>query len=361
MPPIRCVTCVVLLPITALVAQTPSTLVVPAAYTTNDANSHEWMGGAATNYRQQTLIGASHLTALVGRTLTAIELRRTVKKIAFQGGRANMTVTMSTSPNTPLTSSPTFAANAGAPAVQVFTGAVTLPTSPPVTGTTVAWSANNVVRIDLQTPFLYLGGTICLDILGQPVVGLNADWWLADATYEDIQGTVTDLGGGCGIYGGPNHQWSTVEENSLVPGGQARFFAYGTPWGFGLAAFGQKSLVGTPLSMFGFNSAPGCNLFLNSVDAIMIEMFAPDSDPLMANQGGRADVLIALPGTPSVLGVTMTTQWLDWMQTATSNAIEWTVAGSLPTLDMAQIEGNPALPYGQLTNNFAPVLRFEYQ
>jgi hypothetical protein len=345
----------------ALMAQGPQYLVVPTPYVSNDAVSYEWIAGASRDLRQQTLIGASHLTALVGKSLTAIELRRTAADETYQGGSANLTVTMSISPTSTLDCSATFAANPGTPSIQVFAGAVNLPTSAPVVGPTVAWSAANVVRIPLQTPFLYLGGTLCVDIVGQPLAGQNADWWMADAEFEDIAGTVTDLGGGCGAYGGPQHQWSSIEERSLLPGAYARFFAYGSPFGFGVAAFGTKSPAGIPLAALGFNAGPACYLFLSTLDAAMVSVFEPDPDPNLISRGGRADISFKLPSSSTVLGLTFTTQWLDWSQMATSNALEWTVASALPTLDMALVEGHPQAATGEVSVHLAHVLRFEYQ
>ncbi|MEO6593662.1 MAG: hypothetical protein ABIP94_02790 [Planctomycetota bacterium] len=361
---IRCLASLTaLLPAADLLAQSPSYLVVPSAYATNDAISYERIAGASRELRQQTLIGASHLTSLVGRTLTAIELRRTAANQTYQGGTANLTVRMSISPNSTLACSSTFSANAGTPDVTVFSGTVVLPTSPPTappaTGPVVTWSTNNIVRIPLQTPFVYTGGTLCIDVLGQPNAGQNANWWMADAEFEDIQGTVTDLGGGCGSYGGTNHQWSAVAQRTLLPGGYAHFFAYGTPWGLGLAAFGTKSPVGVPLSLLGFNAASGCDVFLSTLDAVVADVFVPDATT--PSEGGRADVLLKVPGTPAMLALTMTTQWIDWMQVATSNAIEWTTAASIPTLDMALVEGHPTEATGVVSVHLAHVLRFEYQ
>jgi hypothetical protein len=57
-------------------AQTPQLAVVPAAYAATDAISHLWVPGANADVRQQTLIGPMQLTGMVGRALTALELRR---------------------------------------------------------------------------------------------------------------------------------------------------------------------------------------------------------------------------------------------------------------------------------------------
>jgi hypothetical protein len=349
----------------ALTAQTQQHVVAPSAYATNDAIAFVWLPGASQLVRQQTLVGTSHLAPLLGRTLTALEFRRTAWNRVFYGGTADMTVTLSIAPHGPLGCSTAFAANVGAPAVQVYSGPVVFPTSPatpdPSPTTAIPWSIDNVVRIPFTQPFLYLGGTLCIDITGQPIAGQNANWWMADAEFEDISGTVQDLGGGCGVYGGPEHEWSYVSPRSLLPGGHAHFHAYGTPWGLALAAFGHKSPAGIPLAAFGFAAPPGCNVHLASVDMLLAGIFVPDSHPLLAAAGGRADIELKIPATTSVFGLSFTTQWLDWAQPAVSNAIEWTVASVIPTLDMALVDGHPAEARGNATVHLAHVLRFEYQ
>jgi hypothetical protein len=159
----------ILLPIflPSLLAQAPQHAVVPAVYASNDAISYGWIAGASRDVRQQTLVGASHLQALLGRELLALELRRTAADETYQGGTAHLTVVLSTSPNEPLRTSPTYYANVGPDAVQVHSGPVTLPTSPPALGPTVPWSAQNTVRIQFSTPFVYRGGTLCIDVVGQ--------------------------------------------------------------------------------------------------------------------------------------------------------------------------------------------------
>lgn len=346
---------------TALFAQAPQYDVIPVAATATDLISYEWIAGASRPLRQQTLVGANHLTGLVGRTLTALELRRNAANEVYQGGTLALTVTMSIAPHAPLQATNAFVNNIGANAVQVFSGQLTLPTSPATTGPAVPWTANNILRIPFATPFLYLGGTLCIDIVGTPVAGQNANWWMADAMFEDIAGTTTDLGGGCGAYGGPSHEWSYVAERSLLPGAYAHFFAYGPPLSFGLAAFGTRSATPIPLSLLGFNSGPGCNLMLSTLDALFLELFEPETHPGLLARGGVAEVRLKIPADPAVFGAMLTTQWLEWSQMATSNAIEWTVASVIPTLDMALLEGHPQEATGELTVHLAHVVRFESQ
>ena len=49
---------------------------VPATFGHSDAAGHLWLPGAGSDHRHQTIIGASHLSALVGQQLTAMEFRR---------------------------------------------------------------------------------------------------------------------------------------------------------------------------------------------------------------------------------------------------------------------------------------------
>jgi hypothetical protein len=343
----------------ALAAQTFT--VVPAAYAGADAISYEWLAGASRDLRQQTLIGQSHLQPLLGRTITAFEFRRTAADEVYQPGTANWTVRMSISPHSPLTASSNYADNPGPSPVLVYQGPVSLPLSPPAADPNVAWSASNVVRVVLQTPFVYQGGTLCVDVIGAPIAGQNANWWMADAEFEDLAGTAVDLGNGCGIYGGPQHRWANVATRSLLPGAYARFFAYGTPGGLALAAFGQPNPIGVPLSALGFPSGAGCDLHLSTVDTILVEIFEPQAAPFPVPAGGIAEVRLKLPIDPVILGFTMTTQWLDWSQMATSQAIVWSVAGAVPTLDMALLEGHPQELGGELSVHLAPVIRFEHQ
>ena len=55
-----------------IVAQSQAT--VPAAHNSDDAVAHLWLAGAGEDHRRQTIIGASHLGALIGKQITALEL-----------------------------------------------------------------------------------------------------------------------------------------------------------------------------------------------------------------------------------------------------------------------------------------------
>lgn len=335
-------------------------VVVPATRTATNAPAYNWIAGASRDVRQQTLIGASHLTALLGRSISAIELRRHSADEQYQGGTADLTVTLSIAPFSPIDCSATYANNTGPQGAPAFSGQITLPTSPAPFGGIVDWTPNNTVRITFSNPFIYIGGTLCVDIVGHPVAGQNANWWMANLELEDISGAVNDLGGGCGIYGGSAKDWSYVSRRSLLPGAHARFSANGTPSGLALAAFGSRSPFSVPLAATGLPGGTGCDLWLASINAIMPALFVPPTNPSDLSFGGAAEVTFKVPNSPTVFGFTMTTQWVDWTQMATSNAIEWTIANAAPTLDMALIEGDPTEATGLPHVYMGHVMRFEY-
>lgn len=348
----------------AAAAQSPLHVVVPATAAANDANSFEWLAGASDPLRQQNLIDGSHLAALVGRSLTALEFRRHAAAEIYQGGAMSLSVTLSHAAHGPLEASQAYAANVGANATLVFQGTVALPTSPAVAagpGATVAWTSANVLRIPFTTPFVYQGGPLCVDVVGAPIAGQNATWWMADAVAEPVAGAAVQLGGGCGAYGGSAHAWSHVGVRSLLPGAYAPFEAYGPPGSLGLCAFGSRSPLPIPLALLGFNSPAGCSLMLATIDALHVAPFVPAADPGLLHRGGLASTQLRVPNDPAVFGATLTTQWFEWSQQATSNAIEWSVANAAPSLGMALLEGHPQEATGRLTVHLAHVLRFEAQ
>lgn len=343
----------------ALVAQ--QFQVVPAAYTSQDAVSMLWIPGASRDVRHQTLIGQSHLQNLLGRTITALQLRRSVADEAYPAGAADLTVTLSTTNRTPLTAARTFADNHGSNQTTAFQGPVAIPNSAATT-TTPGWTATDAIRIALQQPFVYTGGTLVIDLLGTAITGQTADWWPADAAFEDLNGTVSEIATGCGDYGGANGRWSYVDPRTLLVGAAAHFWAQGPANSFGLAVFGQGMTPGLPLVTFGL-SAPGCNLNIlpPSVVATAIAPFVPAGDPRLASRDGIADLYFPIPNVPISLNLALTTQWFEFSAPATSNALQWTICGVAPTLDMALVEGHPSQPAGNVRVHMAHVWRIEHQ
>lgn len=333
--------------------------VVPQQFATTDAIHTAAVPGVV-DQRTQVLVGASHLTSMIGQNIEAIEFRRSAATEIFTGGAINLTMKLSIAPHEPLACSNVFSSNIGPNPSTVFNGQITIPTSQANAGPTVTWITNNVVRIPVSPAFNYSGGTLCIDIVGQPTSSQGSPWWPADAAFEHIPGTFVDIGGGCGGIGGTQGNWSTIESPSLVVGGHAKMIAHGTPYGLAIAAIGTQSSP-IPLSSLGFTPPTACSLLVFPVDILIPMLFVPDTQPAYSQNGGRADLSIKIPNIPGAQGLTLTTQWFDWTQQATSNALTWTIAASVPTLDMASIEGHPLSTKGSTSVHIAPVLRFEHQ
>jgi hypothetical protein len=337
--------------------------VVPAAYANGDAVSYEWIAGASRDLRQQTVVGAAHLASTVaGHYITALELRRNSANEVYAGGTTTMVVTLSTSPRLPLTVADAYAANTGPDALTVFQGLVALPTSPANANSAVGWTPSNTVRIAFQQPFHYQGGTLCVDIVGTRMSGQEANWWMADAEFENIGGTVVQLGPGCGAYGGAQGEWSEIARRSLLPGTYAHFWAYGPPNSIGFVCFGAASPAPISLVSLGLPT-PNCYSYLQpgAILAAVIVPFVPEADPSLLGRGGVADYRLHLPDQSWMFGMQLTTQWFEPSQLASSNGITWTVASGMPTLDMALVEGSPSEPKGEVSVHLAHVMRFEYQ
>ncbi|MGC6488512.1 MAG: hypothetical protein ACON4Z_12775 [Planctomycetota bacterium] len=334
---------------TAALAQ--AVVTAPAAHATSDAVRHLWLAGAGADMRQQVLIGASHLGALVGEQLTAIELRRDANGDAFSAGAAHWTVTLSSSSAGTYDASPTFAANVGADAVQVFDGQVTFPASPAAAGPAVAWTADNVVRVAFQTPFAYAGGRLCVDITGAAVPGQESFDWLPDAHCEDPTGSAVTLGGGCGPYATQAY----VDDYGLSVGSAATFSAGGTPNVFAFAMTGPALAAPVPLSLIGWGAPyTGCAIRVDPLSVTPVLL--PD---LLGASMGIGAWRLPIPNDGALQGLGFATQWLDWATRTTTDAIAWTV-GARYALDMATVEGDLQATAGHRVTNTAFVVRVEH-
>ena len=336
----------------AAAASAQAFVTAPAAHAASDADRHLWLAGAGDDMRQQVLIGASHLGALVGKQLTAIELRRDANADAYAAGAAHWTVTVSSSSAGTYDASPTFTANVGLDAVQVFDGQVTFPASPAAAGPAVAWTADNVVRVAFQTPFAYSGGRLCVDITGAAVPGQESFDWLPDAHCEDPTGAAVTLGGGCG----PFATQAYVDDYGLSVGSAATFTAGGTPNFFAFAMTGPALAAPVPLSLIGWGAPyTGCAIRVDPMSVTPVLL--PD---LLGASMGVGTWRLAVPNDGALQGQGFVTQWLDWATRTTTDAISWTV-GARYALDMATVEGEPQAAAGHLVTNTAFVVRIEHQ
>lgn len=335
--------------------------IVPAALATADGPGQLWIAGAAVDLRQQVLIDPDHLTTLIGRAITAIEFRRNVADEVYAPGACQMVVTLSTIAAPARHAQRMFATNIGSNAMQVFAGTVTLPMSPGAT-TVPPWTAPDTVRIPFSTPFAYGGDTLSIDLIGTAIAGQETGWWMADAAFEAVHGTTQQLGNGCGTIGGQTAHWSHVDPHTLVAGTAMRFEAQGNAGELALLILGMPTTTPLPLWLLGLPGAPGCECQLDPARLMgnVLAVFSPSTTAGFAASLGIAEVSMQLPGSAQFLGTSFGSQWLSLPGFTTSNGIACTIAGSIPTLGMALVQGDPLEPVGDVAVQQAPVVRLEH-
>jgi hypothetical protein len=95
--------------------------------------------------------------------------------------------------------------------------------------------------------------------------------------------------------------------------------------------------------------------------------FGPLVEPRVPTLGAVAHALLPIPNDPGVLGARFATQWFEILPNVTStNALDCTIAASLPQLGMANVlarttGSGPIPPSGIVDAGAAHVLRFEFE
>lgn len=350
----------------ALCAATPlaaQAVVVPASHSTAEGGGALWAPGLAVPLRQQILVDAAHLPGLAGRSLTGLQLRRNDHQRSFAAGRVHWSVTLSTATRDSRSASTLFADNRGADAVQVFQGTVTVPASPAPTAATVPWTADNTVAITFTTPFIYRGGTLCIELAGAADPNAAVDSWPIDAAWDPVSGSIVDVGRGCGAYHGG--QWAFVEADTLVAGGTARFSAFGTPHGPAFFVIGTGAFANV-IPLGGLGAPEDCYGHVLGIVGYVSTTFTGPVFPSAPAQGGMAVVQLPLPAQSWMLGAQFSSQWLDLAQPpfVASNAHLWTVAARWSGLGMATVmarEDQGTASKGEVLPGLAPVIRFDYR
>jgi hypothetical protein len=179
--------------------------------------------------RVQFIIGAGHLAGAAGRSLTAVRLRRDGAKHDLLGGTLLATVRASAStllnPNAP---SARFASNHHVPDVTLYQGVLNAPTSPRLAHRNAAtWSAADTVAIPFVRPWLYPGGTLCIDIELAPVAGMPR-WWPLDGERHP-PGDVVQRGRTWGSVGAMASVSASIDARTLRIGNMATFTTLGQP------------------------------------------------------------------------------------------------------------------------------------
>jgi hypothetical protein len=334
--------------------------VVPSSYAAADAPSLLWLAGVSEDLRQQVLVDATHLQPLQGRLITALSWRRNASADLLQGGSVTMTVRLAHSPRSAADASMALADNLGLNPVQVFQGQVTVPTSPPAPGPTATWSSDVVVRLVLQQGFLYLGGTLCIDVAGISDPTSPVAWWPMDAAWDTASGGKVDVGVGCGPYAGSSGRWSTADPRSLVPGGTGLLTARGTPGGLAFLVFAVGAQANALDLRAAIGAPAGCYAHLSGILFSRVTQFGPLVDPQAPDRGGQVTWRLSIPNEPWALAATFAIQWLDATAFAASNAVVCTVSSVPSTLGMTTVQAGLSDTAGTIMPNVAHVLRFEF-
>ncbi|HLU38665.1 MAG TPA: hypothetical protein VK081_04720 [Planctomycetota bacterium] len=331
---------------------------VPAAFASTDATGLGAVPGFTQRFRQQAIYGASLLTPLAGHAIREIRFRRDGQFAGALGaGRARLTVRMSATTRAVLQTSPMFADNHGS-VVTVFQGMIDLPASPALTHRDEpTWTSPHAVTIPLSTSFHYTGGQLALDIEGQPDAANRTRWWPIDQYMEPIIGTAASVGTACDGRNDLN-----VAADQLVPGASVRFVAGGAPLSTSVLAIAPARMPAVDLGFLGY---PGCTLHV-PLDVLLTR-------PVSAGfhgSGGAANHVVQLPAHGQLLGAPLAIQavsvWLEGQtaRLATSPALDLTLAGRLPQVDVAMVtsvllgDTDPAPEAGRVYLTRAPVVQF---
>jgi hypothetical protein len=342
-------------------------LVVPNAWATADAPGRLWVAGFTTPLRQQLVIGPQHLQTLVGRSITALSVRRDAGiGQAIDGGRTDLVVRIATATRPTEDADDVLDRNLGADAVTVFAGTVTLPASGPLAGSSVPWDPTHAVRIAFTTPFSYRGGPLCIDLTGSPVAQATSRHWGADAVIGSERGSYRAFGTSCGPYPGGSaptgeRQVSSIDPRTLLLGGTARFIARGQPGRAASMLIGFAALP-QPVGLAAVG-APSCFVYVAGIAALSTT-FGAELSPLHAELGGFAGASLRIPANPGLLGARFFTQWVDFgPPLATTNALECTIGQLAPRLALTTVTalrvGSTYAPTGAVMVDAGLVVRFE--
>ena len=303
---------------------------VPDGHLTTEAASRTRIPGLGHSGSKQIVIGAALLQHLLGRDISAISLRRDASWAApFAGGTSDLVVRIGPAANSPRDVVPEFAANLPN-GLELHSGVITVPASGAVTAP-IAWASPFIVEVPFTSPYRYSGGPLAIEITG---TNLNPStyWWAVDAIEDDVGGSVTFEGHGCGPRGGPNGQTGGVAESSLVLGGTALFDFFGQAGANALLLIGASTHP-TPINL-AFLDAPGCELrvdFFAIVPRPVLPTGLPGFDDM-------AYARIPLPAQPALLNGQLVAQWLEFGAVVTSSqTMHFQIAGRMPNLDMVTL------------------------
>ncbi|MGE0145315.1 MAG: hypothetical protein AB7I19_18970 [Planctomycetota bacterium] len=311
--------------------RTQARLVVPASATDAEQPSSHAAPGIGFDGRIQFIIDEAALLAARGRNLLALEFRRdTSRTTDLPAGSALASVRIGRSLVPAHAAIADFASNAPNTNL-VFAGSLQVATSS-VSGY-VGWVAPHTLRIDFQTPFAYADGPLAIEIDASSV---QPSWWPLDTAHDAARGTVTKLGSSCSPFAlSGAHGSESVEADpaELVAGSTATFTQSTAPFAgaIGLLAFSPLA-VPWNLNVIG---APGCALHVMPIASI-----PPTMSHHSTVHGSTHAFTIALPADPALLSARLVWQSVELgsQGLATTEALDCTLAASLPSLGIAMLE-----------------------
>ena len=343
--------------------------VLPAGRDTVDAPSLGQFAGASAHLRQQVLIDESHLQPLVGKDLTELWFRRDFTYPGFLlGAVTDLSVQLSVTAMDPNAPSEEFESNLGFTSQMVFDGTIVVPNSSSLSSKAANWEQENTVRIRFVSAFTYPGGTLVVDLTGEPFPGFESSFWPVDVEYLASNGHIQDYGESCGRYASS----SSVSAIGLEIGATASFGAWGAPNALAFLVLGEQLASPIELSPMG---ATGCFVYIGP----MLSVPTSYSEEVMGSGVGGASVDIQIPTEVHLLGGTLDAQWAtlemslprdQWSNPSgwtTSNATQFTLGTAPPSLGISMVtshvplDGEPIAPTGNVEINKGPVLRFFYQ
>lgn len=345
-------------PVAAVAAQ--GTITIPSDAIGRDGLGLGHLAGLSQPRRQQFLLGEGLLAGLRGRTITRITFRRDGQPADLTDGAANLIVRLDQQTvSNPWRASPVFAVNLGANTAIVFQGQVDAPASPrPLRRDGVGFGAGESVSIALANPFLYVGGTLCIDIEGAPVVGNTTGAWPIDIERDAVRGHVTTTGTSCVSTPERVTRHVSADPSALRPGATARFVGFGgagQPAGLLVAAQRLRSPVD-----LGFLGSPGCKLGLVPMLDLWTSTAANPRGPLSA-----ANVYLTMPHEAHFVSATLHAQWVFVQDGGirTTETMTADFAGSLASIDGAIVTSRPqaGAQVGEVEVSAVPAVQFAWQ
>jgi hypothetical protein len=234
-----------------------------------------------------------------------------VASMDYTAFSVDLDLTVSSSPRTAATMSRQFAANVGADARVVHTGLVNWPAQQKMPPGPTAFA----YAIPMPAPFLFLGSTdITLDLALKNNLNTNTSFFLdANSSALGSGFSSVKLGDGCPL---PANNL-VLAYNNWFPGAQARILLYEAASNVpSVMLFGNNTtnFNGIPLPFdLAPLGAPGCMLYTNII-AMITGMTST-----AALYKGRLEHWLEIPADPTLSGVPLSVQFMNFLDTNAGN------------------------------------------